>query len=267
MTALDEEEALLLANARQAFTPRQRQADRVHAAVLTSVAVPGPTLADPSLSGSSTAAVGGGSALGAAQTLGFWGGKAWLVGAALAVGAVSGSAGTYAVMASDPEPRSVAVATVDDLPARSQPEVSIAEPLDPTPHVSPAQDGSLQPAERAAESVPAATSELRAATIDQKAPSSAPSGSGAPAIALRDELAGVRDAERAVNAGDPARALALLDELRRLPGGSLHEERAALGVLAHCQLRTPTWRDRAHGFLNTYARSIYASRIRAACGE
>jgi hypothetical protein len=88
-----------------------------------------------------------------------------------------------------------------------------------------------------------------------------------PALELRDELTGVREAEHALNAGDPARALAVLAELESFPGGRLREERAALGVLAHCKLGTADWRDRARRFSSTYAGSVYVTRIRAACGE
>jgi hypothetical protein len=84
---------------------------------------------------------------------------------------------------------------------------------------------------------------------------------------LRDELKGVREAEHALNAGEPGRALAALEELQRFRGGSLREERAALRVLANCLLATSTSGDEARRFLSTYSKSFYAPRIRAACGE
>ena len=88
-----------------------------------------------------------------------------------------------------------------------------------------------------------------------------------PRLDLREELTRVREAEQAVNAGTPGRALAILDELQRSPGGKLREERAALRVLAHCQLGSALRLDHARRFLGTYQNSVYALRIRAACGE
>jgi len=248
MTALDEETARLLAEARQAFTPERRQAERVRAAVLAAAAVPEPQLGEAATSGPNGASAAGGKVLGATQGLGAWGGKAWLIGAALAIGAASG-AGIWAFGGSEPPPRAV-----EQSKARVEPK-----PASPSPNEAvPSAVSAVAPTEQHQQT---ATASGRAT------PPPVPAGSGVPELALRDELKGVREAERALNAGEPGRALAVLEELQRFRGGSLREERAALGVLANCLLATTKSGDQARRFLSTYSKSFYAPRIRAACSE
>jgi hypothetical protein len=98
------------------------------------------------------------------------------------------------------------------------------------------------------------------------APASAPDP--APAASVERELALVREAHAALQAGDAARALVLLDEhARRYPSGALSEEREAARVLVLCALgRTGEARVAAERFLRVFPRSPQAARVRASCG-
>jgi hypothetical protein len=217
----------------------------VHAAVIGSVALGSAALAQELAGRSTTTATvstgiaPAGKLAALSQTLAAVGAKTWLVGAAVALGVGSG-AGLWAVTAGK-------TASPDDVPVLTAPPAKLSVPTAPSalapsqPHPEPppsSGEGKSAPA-------PAATSTRR--------------------LDLRDELAGVREAERALNAGNPTQALAMLDELGRFAGGHMREERAALRALAHCQLGTATSLDRARRFLNDYPSSVYAFRVRTAC--
>jgi hypothetical protein len=82
-----------------------------------------------------------------------------------------------------------------------------------------------------------------------------------------DELALMRRIERALRNDQPALALALLAELEdRVPDSALEEERLAASVMAHCGLRDAGHERRAQDFLQTRPRSVYRTRVLAACG-
>jgi hypothetical protein len=259
MILLDEEETQLLALARQKFTPEPQQARRVHAAVLAAVAVPsGSDLAEGLANGSNTNAIaGGGNFAAVSHGLGALGTKAWLAGVALVLG-VSAGAGVWAfggasedmapplattapkvVPATQSAPTTQPVPPTQSTPPMLTPQPQVPAPTLVTPEIEPANE--LPPAPRSTEK--------------------------RPRLDLRKELSAVREAEQAVNSGDPERALVILDQLQRSPGGELREERAALRVLAHCQLGSAMRLDHAQSFLSTHVNSVYAPRIRAACGE
>lgn len=84
---------------------------------------------------------------------------------------------------------------------------------------------------------------------------------------LEAEMSLVRDGVAALNAGDPARALALFDEhARAFAGGVFTEERAAERVVALRELRRcDDVRIAALEFLRDYPRSPLAARVRATC--
>jgi hypothetical protein len=84
---------------------------------------------------------------------------------------------------------------------------------------------------------------------------------------LAEETELLRQARRAVAAGDPHRALALLDTCaRRFPNGVLIEERAALRVITLCEAgETSRGRDAARAFARTYPASALSTRVRDAC--
>jgi hypothetical protein len=96
-------------------------------------------------------------------------------------------------------------------------------------------------------------------------------------VRARDELALLQRVERALRAKEAALALALLDELeRRHPRSMLLEERRAARVVAECLLpmasarrpaeRTESEHTAAERFLTEHRASVYADRIRRACG-
>lgn len=95
-------------------------------------------------------------------------------------------------------------------------------------------------------------------------PQSAPPP-GPATVAAEAEL--LRRADVALHAGDPARALALLNEhAARFPDGVLHEERSAERIDVLCALgRRTEAREGAAAFLRDHARSPLAVRVRGSC--
>jgi RNA polymerase sigma-70 factor (ECF subfamily) len=85
-------------------------------------------------------------------------------------------------------------------------------------------------------------------------------------VAAEAEL--LRDADRALKAGDPARALNLLVEhTTRFPNGILIEERDAERIVVLCALgRSDEARIAAVEFLRVRSRSPLAQRVRESCG-
>jgi hypothetical protein len=82
-----------------------------------------------------------------------------------------------------------------------------------------------------------------------------------------DELALLRRVERALRADHPALALALIGELeQRFPNSKLSEERLAAKVMANCGLGEASAALHAQRFLRDRDGSVYAERVRAACG-
>lgn len=81
------------------------------------------------------------------------------------------------------------------------------------------------------------------------------------------EVAGMRDAEGALKAGDPVRSLRALDDLAtRFPNGALREERLAARVLALCGAgRVVEAREAGRRFLAELPHSVQAERVRASC--
>lgn len=85
--------------------------------------------------------------------------------------------------------------------------------------------------------------------------------------AANDELALIVQAEAALRADQPERALRLLQlHERRHPDANTGEERLALRILALCALgRLEEGRGLRHSFLQKFSRSAYRSRIESAC--
>ena len=82
-----------------------------------------------------------------------------------------------------------------------------------------------------------------------------------------EELALMRRIERSLRSDQPALALALLAQAEaQFPASSLTEERQAAAVMAHCGLRDPGHDRRAEDFLQSRPRSVYRTRVIAACG-
>jgi hypothetical protein len=101
----------------------------------------------------------------------------------------------------------------------------------------------------------------------RRAPATAAKAPPAAGDTLEAETRRLREAHDALNGGDPARALALLDaQSADFAGGQLREERAAARVLALCKLgRTDGANAEAGRFLRENPRSPLADRVRAAC--
>jgi hypothetical protein len=84
---------------------------------------------------------------------------------------------------------------------------------------------------------------------------------------FQEELALIGDAQRALQAGDPARALAIADEhAARFPKGQLAAERSGIRVLAACALGSSGAKASAERFLRAQPASPIAGRVRSACG-
>lgn len=96
------------------------------------------------------------------------------------------------------------------------------------------------------------------------AQASEPGAAEGPAGALAGELAFVREVHARLAAGDPAGALARVDEYPRLhAAGLLREEVAALRVIAGCGLRRDA--AAAAAFEQAHPRSLFAERVRRSC--
>lgn len=86
-------------------------------------------------------------------------------------------------------------------------------------------------------------------------------------LTVEDELVLLQRAQAAMGAGDPARALALLDEHeKKFPSGALAEEREGQRVLARCALGRPDAQSGAEKFLAAHPDAPVASRVRKVCG-
>ena len=84
---------------------------------------------------------------------------------------------------------------------------------------------------------------------------------------LAEEMQRMRPAQAALVAGDPSRALELLEDyVQAFPDGLLHEEYLALRAIARCSAGPPpAGRAEADAFLNARPRSMFAERVRGAC--
>lgn len=134
---------------------------------------------------------------------------------------------------------------------------------------SPPPSPATQPSLAIAQHAPPRVSVRAAAAAPQGVPSTATSTSTPTSLSLSQETRLVRDANSATRAGDPARALALLDEhARRFPRGVLVEERDAERVLATCAAgRRDEARALASRFLRTYPGSPMSGRVKSSCAE
>jgi hypothetical protein len=98
------------------------------------------------------------------------------------------------------------------------------------------------------------------------APKASPRSSAAPSVSpLKAELDGLRRAQELLHQGQPAWALARLDELDRAHVGSaLSEERAATRAIAECRL-DPSAREPLASFARRYPGSAHLDRVRSSC--
>ncbi len=99
-------------------------------------------------------------------------------------------------------------------------------------------------------------------------PSAAPDGPSLDARNLDRELQLVRSAQRALDSGSPAQALALVDRhAAEFPHGVLNQECQAVRILALCASgRVASAQDARDRFLKQHPGSPLADRVRATCG-
>jgi TolA-binding protein len=89
------------------------------------------------------------------------------------------------------------------------------------------------------------------------------------ASSLAEETTLLRAAHDAIAAGDPARALRLLDEhAARFPNSALEPERSAERVFAYCAAQDTAYaRAAASSFLAAHPTGPLAMRVRSSCGS
>jgi hypothetical protein len=108
------------------------------------------------------------------------------------------------------------------------------------------------------------TDPAEVASVRANLPASAPAESR-----LEQEVHLLRDADRAVKAGDPERALVLLDRhATAFPHSTLEPERMAERVFALCRAgRIAQARAEAATFLTAHPEGPLALRVRSSCSE
>lgn len=152
-------------------------------------------------------------------------------------------------------------------PPVNEPPAASAVP----PPAAAAPRASVEPVRSAAAPRPASVAPLPVAVeppaVAEPPPAlpAPPAAPPAPPDTLAAEATRLREAHGALQGGDAARALALLDE-QGAAGAQLREERAAARVLALCQLgKVDEARAAAARFLQESPRSPLADRVRASC--
>jgi hypothetical protein len=139
---------------------------------------------------------------------------------------------------------------------RAMPAVAVAEPPVPVETPEPPEPPAVETHHRRRVAIKPRPAPVRrvapAAPVDE-------------AAALAAETALLREADRALRAGDNATALARLDEhATRFPHGVLEPERTAERLIVLCELGVADARDVSQ-FLSSHAGSPLAARVRRAC--
>jgi len=251
VSELGPEAKALLDLARGADDPSGADRARVRSAVAARVAI-GAAAGAAVTAATTTSVAGAGAAAGAvAAPLGLGMKILFAIGAAAAVGM---GAVTY-VDSKPPAPRPSA--TASQVAPRDPPRAALPSATSAQPPRAPAPSPSQEP-----EPAPSVSATAR---VSPSAPAAAPSSS-VPSVTREVEL--LAEAQSAINAGDGARALVLLDEhARRFPSGAMSQEREAARVFALCALgRTGEARAAAERFLSAFPTSPQAARVRASCG-
>ena len=182
----------------------------------------------------------------------------------MVVSSVAG--GTVALVSSrnhDPVTTRVAAPVARPLPVKTPTAPSrIAEPI----AAIPSPDTSATPPAIDSRPSPPARPVSREA-ISPSEPASSPIPA-TPLTSLEKETRLLRDADDALKAGDPERALRLLADLEaRFPDSALTSERSAERVFALCMAgRKDEARDAARVFLSNESTGPLATRVRASCG-
>ena len=193
----------------------------------------------------------------------------------LVVGAVAG--GTTAIVSSrQSSPATTTTAPVDIAPSahnlknppRVQPPAIPPAIAAPAPSVETATLVATATVTSTAVAPPSPAPVIPMGTPAATAPATAAAETAPVPSPLDAEIALVRDAREALRVGNPARALALLDDhARRFSGGALAEDSDALRIQALCALgRAGEARGLATRFLASHSASPYAPSVRASCG-
>lgn len=168
--------------------------------------------------------------------------------------AVASVPGTSATIPTQPPP---------DAPSIAAPPPTTAVTAAPAATASSRQVRASVDTVRPAAPIPAAN-DVPSPAAPTDAPA-APPPPAAPPDPIIEETRKLREAHGALQGGDAARALALLDE-QNAGGAELREERAAARVLALCKLgRVDEARAAAAQFLQQSPRSPLADRVRGSC--
>jgi hypothetical protein len=201
----------------------------------------------------------------------------WMVPAAAAVVAVA----ALVIAALTLGPAESRGTTPRRAPSQAPHEVSPREPTVVMPTDAPSAAATSKPLQRSAsvpepEPSPASPRRrpARPSGHDALSPASDPSLEPSPSSAaevdeLRAEMALIRTARQALQAGRPARALEVLDaHARAFPAGQMREDRQVLRIEALCAAgKAPQARAEVSLFLRAFPGSAHAQRVRASCAE
>lgn len=116
---------------------------------------------------------------------------------------------------------------------------------------------------------PKAASVQSQPAVQTAEPAEAPAPPSAASSSLSEEAHLITQAQRALTAGNPAKALALVEQHWRSYGqGALAQERDAARIIALCALgRERDAREARRQFLRDWPGSALAARVRAACAR
>ncbi|HYQ01814.1 MAG TPA: hypothetical protein VER96_24240 [Polyangiaceae bacterium] len=243
MTQLDDDEALILAQARVGLGPTTADEQRVLQGVLTQI-----TLGSLVPSG------------GAAPHKSPWplriAGSIAVVGAMALSGGLGYHKGWEAGIAKKNQPGTRLNGAVSAPSARV--DASRAAEL-PRERAIPVEQLPL------IEDTPQSEHEAKSASSSMHAPSASAAPSAA--LGLDEEVRQLRRVERALREGNPRFALALIEDLdRAMPAGQLLEERRAAGIMANCQLGSGSAVSNARAFVAKHSGSAYLTRVVEICG-
>ncbi len=267
MSDLTPEDEALLARARRGGEASVADRARVKRKVFTRVGIVVGASAISTAGGASAGLAAGGAATGAGLVA-----AAAKIVVVLALGAGAGT-GAFAVYGSrhahEPHraPSPTMVAPTTPAPAQTL-ALTTQETLPPAPVIR--APPSLAPNRPSPSLLEPRTIESRAteprAIEAQEAEPRALEPRAPATVGLEADL--LREADGALKAGHPARALALLQEhATRFPGGILIEEREAERVVVLCALgRTDEARAAASRFSREHPRSPLGRRVRESCG-
>jgi hypothetical protein len=271
MSDLGPEARAIVGVARSADDPTPADRARLRGAVFAAIAAGsavgagGAASAAPAVAGAAKAAGAGALAsISVAAKVGVAVAVAALVGAGALVATRPGAEASRA-------PSSSAVAVV--APPRVEPLASSSSAAPAVPVASPAArvEPALEPSVVASAAPRVAPKSAIARAAASAAPEPVAPPSPAPAAPVEDPLAvearRLGEVQGALAAGDPARALSLVDEQSAaFSKGELAEERRAARVIALCKLgRVAEARAAADAFLRDHPGSPLADRVRAAC--